>query len=127
MTKRERRRLWKRAKRVLVFLAWLIPSPLYSPWPGDLLVALSRARDVAGSLLPDTPAAYASTAPRCAGASQSNAVRVFDDMNVNTCDSGLRVVLVNTSLTPGTGELRFNVANATHANGSISGDSGSTQ
>jgi hypothetical protein len=103
---------------LFMVLTWFYPRP------ADLLVALSRAREVVVSLLPDTPAAsaaYASTAPRCAGASQSNAVRVFDDMNVNTCDSGLRVVLMNTSLTPGTGELRLSLANTTHANGSTSG------
>src|SRR5262245_8000924 len=102
---------------LVMLLIWFYPKPT------DLLDSLSRAPEIVRSLLPDAPitVAYPPT-PRCAPITQSNAARVFDDMNVSDCGSGLRVAL-STSLTPGTGELRFNLAsasvtNATHANGS---------
>jgi len=117
MARRKRRFPW------LTLLLWLIPSPLASSWPADLLAALSRTLDVARSLIPDAPITaprgnvYAS-APLCADATQINVTvsdqwRAFEDMNVNDCNRMVRVV-TNTSLTPGTGQLRLNLyANAT--------------
>ena len=111
MTRRNRRRLWK---CVLAFLAWRIPSPVPSSWPTDLLVAPSRAREVAWSLLPDVPTtaprgnAHAS-APSCAGATQINAtIPAFEDMYVNDCNR-MVALRTDTRLTPGTGQLRLNL------------------
>jgi hypothetical protein len=72
-------------------LLWAVQY--YYPKPTDLHDALWRAREVVVPYLPDAPITVE---------------RVFDDMlHANDCGTMPRVAVMNTSLTPGTGELRF--------------------
>ena len=91
---------WGAVAVLVMLLIWFFPRPT------DLLTALLRARDAVASLLPDlTITTVRGDVCGVAGESQSHA---FEDMNVNDCNRMVRVV-TNTSLTPGTGQLRLNL------------------
>src|SRR5436309_10984039 len=140
--KRLFKRTWKRAL-VIAGVIQVVRSPLdaydaYQQYRDVLVSLLDDARRVAKPVAAGVVTFIATAAPSpvdppsaplCAGANQINATfsfeqsHVFENMNVSDCNTMVRVVM-NTPLTPGTGQLQLSLhaqalPSIAHATGSI--------